>query len=221
MSLSAWLAGASARLQTVWIPAVLVSGAAVVSVLLCSQRPAVIVPDNNASDDRNGPENGGSTGLLDVEREVRSVLAGLTGFAATRLVRFELAVQPDLAVRADAVSFRDALAGLVTHAAAQAPSGRVLVTGMRRGGRVQIAVADDGIGTDRLVQAGDLRSAERIIALQGGTLEIANQPGEGTTLLARWPDIAGRAHQPAPVTRSENPVQTAVPAASRQNVFNN
>lgn len=132
-----------------------------------------------------------NTTVLGVEAESRRVLRDLASLAAERLVRMELAVQPGLCVRADPGVFREVLGALVKHSIAQAPSGRVLVAGSRHGGRVQLAVLNDGMGADPRLQASDLRAPERLIALQGGTLEITSHAGEGTTMLARWPDAGG------------------------------
>lgn len=126
--------------------------------------------------------------LLDVEQEVRAALTEAAASPAGRRTRFEFAVRQDLATRTDARRFRSALAAMVAHAATQAPVGRVLVTATRHGGRIQVTVGDDGPGADRAVQAASLREVESLIAMQGGTLEIIAQPGEGTRLVARWPD---------------------------------
>lgn len=149
--------------------------------------------------DRAGSDPAAGGGLLaplnatelSVEAEVRHVLRELAPFAAERLARLELAVQAGLRVRADARVFRDVMTALVTHSIAQAPSGRVLVAGSLHGGRVQLAVLNDGVGEEAQRQASELRGSERLIALQGGTLEITSHAGEGSTILARWPDAGG------------------------------
>lgn len=137
--------------------------------------------------------------MLDVEREVRAALTEAAASANRCRTRFEFAVRPDLTIRTDAQRFRTALAAMVAHAAAQAPTGRVLVTATRHGGRIQVTVGDDGSGADRAVQAAALREVESLIAMQGGTLEIIPQPGEGTRLVARWPDAL---REPASATES-------------------
>ncbi|HEY6433139.1 MAG TPA: hypothetical protein VIZ17_14255 [Acetobacteraceae bacterium] len=125
--------------------------------------------------------------MLDVEQEVRAALkeAAASCFGRTR---FEFAVRQDLAMRTDAHRFRKALAAMIAHAAEQAPMGRVLVTATRHGGRIQVTVGDDGPGANHAIQAAALREVEGLIAMQGATLEIIAQPGEGTRLVARWPD---------------------------------
>ncbi len=125
--------------------------------------------------------------LLDVEQEVRAALKDATVSSPGR-TRFEFAVRQDLATRTDAQRFRKVLAAMIAHAATQAPMGRVLVTATRHGGRIQVTVGDDGPGADPAIQAASLREVESLIAMQGATLEIIAQPGEGTRLVARWPD---------------------------------
>ncbi len=192
MSLSAWLVDASARFRPVRV---------------LTEPPVVpmSVVDNQA--DLSGKASlpaaaSGSPGgvdarpSLDVEQEVRAALQEAAA-SATGRTRFEFAVRQDLATRTDAQRFRKALAAMIAHAAMQAPMGRVLVTATRHGGRIQVTVGDDGPGGDRAIQAAALREVESLIAMQGGTLEIIAQPGEGTRLVARWPDAP---REPTPST---------------------
>ncbi len=155
-------------------------------------------------------QSAGSMALA-VEQEARSVLQELSPAAREGLVRLEIAVQSGLEVRADPRVYRDVLAGLLRHAIAQAPGGRVLLTAARHGGRVQVAVVDDGAGSDPRAQQSSLRDSERLIALQGGTLEINSRPGEGTTVVARWPDFQGERK----VSARAEPAGQAVPDLAR------
>ncbi|HEY1933898.1 MAG TPA: HAMP domain-containing sensor histidine kinase [Acetobacteraceae bacterium] len=149
-----------------------------------------------------------SGGMLDVTAEVRAVLARLAPLAASGFVQLEMAVQPELAVRADQRALGQALGDLVTHAIRHAPCGRVLVGGMRHGGRVQISVTDDGAGPPEAEQEAALRDAERLIALQGGTIQVETHPREGgSTVLLRLPE-------PLPPIRAAAPV-AARPAAEQ------
>lgn len=216
-SFSTWWTGIAAGLRSVWTPAVRVAvpapEASLPSVGTLARPPEI----QGAADSGLAGSPGG--GRLDVEREVRLILAGLAEFAAARRVRLEFAVQPDLSLRTDRAAFDQAVTGLVSHAAAQAPCGRVLVTGLRHGGRVQVAVLDDGIGADRTTQASALRDTERLVAMQGGTLDIIHQPGEGTTVQARWPDT-GRDPEPRTEAAAQQVARTA-PAPTRHSEFSN
>jgi len=123
------------------------------------------------------------------DRLVRAVISDIQLTEAGRQVRFDLACQPGLEIRGDPLRFQSVVAGLVGHAIAQAPRGRVLVTCAHRAGRLQVAVVDDGIGTDRRMQESELRPIWEQLALQGGSLEVTSRRGEGSTVLAYWPDV--------------------------------
>jgi light-regulated signal transduction histidine kinase (bacteriophytochrome) len=129
-----------------------------------------------------------ASGLMDVAAEVAAVLRPLEGLAAENFVALDVAIQPQLAVRADARVFREILGDVVAHAIGQSPCGRVLLGAARLGGRVQVSVCDDGAGVDRDVQASKLRSAERLAAMQGATMEVDARAGLGTIIVLRLPE---------------------------------
>ncbi len=129
-----------------------------------------------------------ASGLMDVAAEVSSVLRQFEGLAAQNFVALDVAIQPRLAVRADARVFREIVGDLVAHAIGQSPCGRVLLGAGRSGGRVQVTVCDDGPGVDRGLQASKLRPAERLAALQGATMEVDARAGQGTTVVLRLPE---------------------------------
>ncbi len=131
---------------------------------------------------------------LDVTTEVRHVLETLAPEAARHLVQLEIAVAPDISLHADRAAMRALLTLLAHHAIRQA-GGRVLLCAAMLGGRMQIAVTDDGAGPELAVQQAMLRPAAELVALQGGTLEIQAQAGEGTTVVVRLPEASasGRA----------------------------
>lgn len=134
--------------------------------------------------------------ILDVAQEVRDVLAQMAAEAARQLVQLEFAAQPDLSVHADRLALRAVLGELVNHAMRHAPGGRVLLSAIRLGGRVQIAVIDDGVGPAAPVQEAALREVAQLVALQGGTVDIETHPGEGTTVLVRLPEPVGTTAEP-------------------------
>jgi signal transduction histidine kinase len=125
-----------------------------------------------------------STALLDVATEAQTVMSLFAELAAWRGVRLEFAAEPGLVVRMAQDQFHELLGAVLTHAI-HAGCGHVLLGAMRHAGRVQIAIIDEGSGTDREQQEADLRSAARLAALQGATLEVDARPGEGTTILLR------------------------------------
>jgi signal transduction histidine kinase len=169
--------------------AVLASVSAAVTGLVLFQRPrrfdATRFPAGLTAFARVAPA---SAGDLDVAAEVHTVLDRLGPQARQQLVTFTAAIEPGLLVHADAATFRQALADLVGNAIQRTPCGTVLLTGGRRGGRVEVSVGDDG-ATDGLpgVESA-LRGAAQLVALQGGTLEIDMRPGEGTIATMRLPE---------------------------------
>jgi signal transduction histidine kinase len=129
-----------------------------------------------------------SSATIDAAAEIRSALMAMEADAARHGVRLESAVEPDLSLRTTQASLHALLTALIGHAIRQTPDGRVLVTGTRLGGRVQIAVMDDGIGVPEAVQQAALREVAQVVALQGGTLDIHVIPGEGGVVTVRLPE---------------------------------
>ena len=121
---------------------------------------------------------------LDVGQEVRAVLEELASEAPDGLVVADLAIAPDLSVHADRDALQTILNLLVCHAARQARE-KILVSAVRRGGRVQIAVTDDGSGASEAEQQAILRPVAELAALQGSTFDIETWPGQGTTITVR------------------------------------
>lgn len=143
---------------------------------------------------------------LDIEIELRISLREHEPVAAARHVRMEVAIQPGLTVRADRGALRGAVHDVLGNAISHSDGGRVLVGAGRHGGRVQISVLDDGAPVDRAEQEAHLREAGRVIALQGGTIEVTVRPGAGTTVLIRLPDPAAtQVAQPATLVASTLP----------------
>ncbi len=128
-----------------------------------------------------------AAGDLDVAAEARDVMRQLDSLAARLLVDLEYAIQPQLAVRADRRAFREILSDIMTTAIEQAPCGHVLLGAAQTGGRVHITVSDDGEKPNREMRLSRLRSAERLAALQGATMEVDVRQGQGTTVFFRLP----------------------------------
>jgi two-component system sensor histidine kinase NreB len=153
------------------------------------------------------------SGVLDVAEEARDVLQQMAAEAAGHMVQLEFAVQPDLSVHADRLALRAVLSELVGNAMRHAPCGRVLLSAIRLGGRVQIAVTDDGATPDAASQQAALRDISELVALQGGTIDVEVYPGEGTTVVVRLPEstVASR----APGEASARPTQDCSAASPR------
>ena len=159
------------------------------------------------------PESGSAafqSTLLDVEAEALDAMHQVDGLALRHRVRLQIAIQPELTVRADPVGFRQILVDVLRNAIGHAPGGKVLLGGMRHGGRVQIVILDDGHGPDRLDQRAALRPAEQIVALQGGVLQVETHPRHGTLVTMRLPEPMPRSHPTAsePVPGPSAPAET-------------
>jgi anti-sigma regulatory factor (Ser/Thr protein kinase) len=154
---------------------------------------------------------------LDVADEIRDVLQKMAFEASRHLVQLEFAVQPDLSVRADRLALHMVLSELLRKAVHHAPGGRVLLSATRLGGRVQIAVIDDGAGPDAAVQEAALREITQLVALQGGTVEVETHQGEGTTVLVRLPEPM-ETGRPATETPQQQPAESRAPSPQAEAV---
>lgn len=140
------------------------------------------------------PQDDDSTGV-DLAREIPALLTSATRLAQPSGCRLEFAVPPQLAVRADRPSFREAMSLLLAHAIRQAPGGRVLVSAWLDTAGVKISVCDDGSGAEAAEQEPWLLEPIRLLALQGGTVRIAPHPGLGTVITILLPAAgAGNEH---------------------------
>lgn len=162
-----------------------------------------------------GPPVRLGNGLLGVAAAVRAALARVRPEARQRLVRLEMAVPDDLVVRLDADAFDRILAALLVTAIRAAPAGRVLLTGGRRGGRVEVAVAGDGGTADRDSLTADLRRASELLALHGGTLEVRCIPDAGAVFVARLLEPQGTGAVRLPAAPQETSPPVATPQADR------
>lgn len=124
-------------------------------------------------------------GLVAVASETRIALNATGGFARSRSVELQMAVELDLIVEADAAECQACLRHLILGAIGRA-GGAVLVTATRQAGGVEIAVLDDGVGPEpNGATANGARSAPL-----GGTLRIEHRPGRGTSILLWLPQPA-------------------------------
>lgn len=151
---------------------------------------------------------------LDMERELVVAVQGFAKLAADYQVQLEVAIQPDLTVWADRNALQMVVAASLRTALGRSAGGRVLVGAGRHGGRVRICVLDDGSAVDRAVQEAQLRDAARLIALQGGTLEVNVRKGVGTTVVIRLPEPAAMpaSADPAPASVESIVARPALPS---------
>ena len=135
--------------------------------------------------------------------------------AAEAQVLFTSEIDPDLdTVCADPARLRQVLVNILSNAIKFTdPQGEVSLTVRREpDGGFALRVADTGIGiaADKMALALEpfgqveqglarrhpgiglgLPLAQRLVELHGGTMEIASQPGQGTTVTARFPPMQG------------------------------
>ena len=184
------MAGLSEAFQALWLPAVLMSGV-VTGILLAGgsrrRRPRAA---EQAMAPRETPPPAVAVGEVDLAGELLGIAEAQGAVAAARRIRLQVALQPGLIVRVDPLAVRAIVGDLLRNAIGHSEGGHVLLGAARHGGRLRITVGDDGIPVDRAEQAADLRDAERLVALQGGTLEISVHPRNGTLVTVRLPDRA-------------------------------
>jgi len=212
-----WMAGLSGAFQGLWLPLAALSGVAM-GVLLAGgfagrRRDLVRRSVANAEPAIDAPiarPAGLAAGHLDLEVELHAVVRAHDAQAIGRHVRLETAVAPGLTVRADPATLRQIVSALLVNAIGHSAGGRVLLGAGRHGGRVRISVLDDGTPVERAEQEANLRDAERLVALQGGSLEITVRPGAGTIVAVRLPEPAPN----ATAARVAQPLaQVVVPSA--------
>ncbi|MDR3538725.1 MAG: hypothetical protein P4L71_19675 [Acetobacteraceae bacterium] len=140
---------------------------------------------------------------------IQAVLRQVEQAAAMRLVEVQLAIQDGLTAVVLPDIVRPALAATVAGAINRAPAGLVLVSAERRGGSIEIAIQDDGAVTDRRAIEATLAPVCQALALQGGTLTVFGDAGQGTTVVLRLPQSPPRAPPPIWVRQRQTEVETA------------
>ena len=122
-------------------------------------------------------------GVLALAPETRTVLSGALDFARSRYVELQMAVEPGVVAQVDAVAYRTCLHDLLSEAIVRAASG-VLVTAVRQGDGVEVAVLDDGSDS-----TGPRRDGSTQVAAvpPGASLVTDSPPQRGTTVLLRLP----------------------------------
>lgn len=144
--------------------------------------------------------------VLSVVENVRVALAPL---AAKRDVRIETRVEPkNVRARIDSFHFEQALVALVTNAVQASQPGMTVRIDVDhesgKPGRWRVAVSDEGQGVDASVRnrifepyfttkpGGNgvgLSSAQKVIQIHGGRLELESTPGQGSVFVALMPGL--------------------------------
>lgn len=149
-----------------------------------------------------------ASATIDLEPAAHAVLEDLAEAAHSRGMRLSFAVQPGLTVRCDPAALHEALHDLVAGALSHTGATRALLSARSHGGRIEITVADDGVGPAVETQTSLLRPAEQLLALHGATMEIDVRAEQGSIVTLRLPE------PPANPVAAPRPV--AAPAAAQQ-----
>jgi signal transduction histidine kinase len=149
---------------------------------------------------------------IPVERIVAEVTSVYEDVSDDKGITVTTSVEPGLVVTADRDRLRQMLANLVDNAIKYTPpGGHVSIAAWRDGPDVRVDVADNGPGIaahempriwERLYR-GDQSRAERglglglsfvraIVTAHGGTVEVASEPGRGSTFTMKLPTTGSR-----------------------------
>ena len=129
--------------------------------------------------------------------------------AGEKQLKLDAKVDPDIELDADRRSLKQIALNLLSNAVKFTPDGgAVTVRGRRRGGKITIAIADNGIGIpkDALRKLGrpfeqvesqltkrhqgsglGLAIAKSLVEMHGGVMRIRSKLGKGTTVIVRLP----------------------------------
>jgi signal transduction histidine kinase len=155
---------------------------------------------------------------------VEEVLKTLAVEANVTGVTLEANVSPDVPrIEADPGIFRQALLNLAKNAVQAMPNGGTLTMGVgpTKDGRVEIRVADTGVGIapDNLAKIFDLYYTTkqagtgiglslvyRTVQLHNGDIDVESTPGVGTTFVIKMPKVnpTAVANLPTPSLRAES-----------------
>ncbi len=124
-------------------------------------------------------------GEVDVGAMLHDVVNGLRSVAARSMVRLDHAAPNDLVIRGDEGALRGIVTALAEAAIGFAPCGRVLVTALHHGGRLQFAAVDDNGALSNADREAVMAELSQRVAMRGGTFEMKVREGEGGTILVR------------------------------------
>jgi hypothetical protein len=114
--------------------------------------------------------------------ELTAVLDTMAVDLARLHVRVELAIGPDLAVKASQTALRAIICSVVTHAAQVAAGERMLIVALRRPASTALIFTYEDGGQDLAITDAALRPAQQQATLLGATLMIDVRSGIATTV---------------------------------------
>jgi hypothetical protein len=124
-----------------------------------------------------------STG--DAAEAIRIALEHLGSLIQEQRARIDVAAEPGLFVRVRGEVLADMAAELLALGVRAGPGGRFLFTASRHAGRVDITLSDDCAAENAVLRRSQARTLAQHVALQGGSLEVITQPGQGTMMSIR------------------------------------
>lgn len=164
-------------------------------------------------------------GPVDAAQIIHSVVDQIQPMVEGKDVRLVVEVE-ELVVRSDAIRLRQILTNLITNAAKFTDAGQIAVRARRQDGMAEIQVSDTGIGIPREALANiferftqvdtstsrnqggvglGLSISQDLIRLQGGTVRVESELGEGTTVtftMPLWTDADTDAQSRANVAKN-------------------
>jgi hypothetical protein len=198
-------------LETIWLAYIVAALAASAFFVLVGWRSRVSMEAGIArsaawlSHPADAPASESEAG--DPAEAIRAALERHHGLIREQCARVEIAAEAGLCVRARGDVLADMVAELLALGVRAGAGGHFLFTASRHAGRVDISLSDDCPTDHDGLRRSQARTLEQQVALQGGSLEIVTQPGQGTTMtirLASAAEMAPRAAAPTPVVTAAN-----------------
>jgi hypothetical protein len=121
----------------------------------------------------------------DAAEAIRVALKRLHALIQDQRARVDVAAEAGLRVRARGEVLADMAGELLALGVRTSAGGRFLFTASRHAGRVDISLSDDCATDNAGLRRSQARTLAQQVALQGGSLEIVNLPGQGTTMTIR------------------------------------
>jgi hypothetical protein len=126
-----------------------------------------------------------STGAGDAADSIHVALKRLRSLIQDQDARIDVAAEPGLLVRAPGDVLAEMAAELLALGVRAGPGGRFLFTASRHAGGVDIALSDDCAAEDAGLRRSQARTLAQHVAMQGGSLKVITQAGQGTTMTIR------------------------------------
>lgn len=104
---------------------------------------------------------------------------------SSQFSHIDIGISPGLLARMREGAMTDLLEEMLAAAVHAAPASHLLLTALRQGDQIEIAVTDDMAGADPAYRQAQLRRLQERVALRGGSLQVAVNAASGTTVTLR------------------------------------